>query len=89
MPEETIIDKIKHLQEAQKRDVALRFMGIVHRAEHYGVEVRLIAYPKDAKSIPVNQFREVGDHLADLTCQLDIVDAYVTGLAWRDVPDQT
>lgn len=83
---ESLLETIQRLQGDEKNDLTLRFMRLVHRAERYGVEIRLVAFPKDARSVPINQFRQVGAHDADLTCQLDMIDAYVTGLAWRDEP---
>jgi hypothetical protein len=69
----------------ENNDLALRFMGIVSLAKQNGINVMIVAAPDDAMDRSLREFRIVGDHAADLECQLDIVEGYITGLRWRGV----
>ena len=82
-----ISDVIRQLYDEDKNDLSRRYARLVIRARRHGIKVSIVAYPKDASSTPIGDFRVVGSESPNLTHELDIVDGYVTGLSWRDVPE--
>ena len=61
-----------------------RYAVLVDLAEQQGVRVAVIAVPLDYQDIRVRDLRAIGDP-ADLGGQLDIIEAYLTGLRWGGI----
>jgi hypothetical protein len=82
-----VIKRMEERREAEKKDLSLRFMRLVHHAERQGIFFRLVLAPQDAMHYPLSRFKQVGnDRRGDLEVQLDIAEAYLIGLDWRDEP---
>lgn len=66
--------------------LAQRFERLVRRAERNGATLRLIIAPtEEFNALRDPRYRQIGDP-TDLEGQLDIAEAYVGGLGWRNVP---
>ena len=64
-----------------------RFARLTNKALALNTKVLLIAVPADALDYPIRDFRMIGDP-GDLLGQLDVIEAYLVGLSWRDIPRQ-